>query len=114
MSDRILVPLLSGEWLALDAQTFAEALNRGAELIPCPASNDALSDAQLFTADEMAERTRVPKSWWLEAAKRDDIPHVRLGKYVRFPASILSATDGMSAAWSPGKQGVATLSAVKD
>lgn len=40
--------------------------------------------AQLVKADQAAELLDVPKSWILAEARADRIPHVRLGKYVRF------------------------------
>jgi excisionase family DNA binding protein len=38
----------------------------------------------LMRAEEAAEQLGVPKSWVLAEARADRIPHVRLGKYVRF------------------------------
>lgn len=44
---------------------------------------------QLLTADQAAELLRVPKTWVLAEARADRIPHVRLGRYVRFePAQL--------------------------
>jgi excisionase family DNA binding protein len=42
------------------------------------------SPARLLTAAELAERLSVPASWPLEQARAGNIPHVRLGRYVRF------------------------------
>jgi excisionase family DNA binding protein len=39
---------------------------------------------RLLKPDEAAEILGVPKSWVMDAARRDAIPHVRLGRYVRF------------------------------
>jgi excisionase family DNA binding protein len=39
---------------------------------------------RLVDAKAVAERLGVPKSWVLESARRDAIPTVRLGRYVRF------------------------------
>jgi len=44
----------------------------------------------LLTADEAAELTSVPKQWLLEAARKREVPHYRLGKYVRFRLSELA------------------------
>lgn len=38
----------------------------------------------LVDAAGVAERLGVPKSWVLESARSGAIPHVRLGRYVRF------------------------------
>jgi hypothetical protein len=42
---------------------------------------------EVLTAEELAERWRVPQSWVREQTRSrsaDPIPHVRLGRYVRF------------------------------
>jgi excisionase family DNA binding protein len=39
---------------------------------------------RLLDAEEVAERLAVPKSWVLESARSGAIPHMRLGRYVRF------------------------------
>jgi len=39
---------------------------------------------RLFTAGEIAERLGVPETWVRESARSGAIPHVRLGRYVRF------------------------------
>lgn len=38
----------------------------------------------LLTADEVAQLLKVERSWVYDAARRGAIPHVRLGRYVRF------------------------------
>lgn len=38
----------------------------------------------LLTAEEVADFLQVPKSWVYEAAREGRIPHIRLGRYVRF------------------------------
>jgi excisionase family DNA binding protein len=43
----------------------------------------------LITADQAAELLAVPKSWVLAEARAKRIPHVRLGRYVRFEAELL-------------------------
>jgi len=40
--------------------------------------------AELLTADEVAERLRVPRSWVYRAAREGDLPSVRCGRYRRF------------------------------
>jgi excisionase family DNA binding protein len=39
---------------------------------------------RLLTAREVAELLNVPATWPLEQAREGRIPHVRLGRYVRF------------------------------
>jgi len=38
----------------------------------------------LRTAEEIAELLNVPAKWPLEQARAGHMPHVRLGRYVRF------------------------------
>lgn len=46
-------------------------------------------NSQLVTAEEAAALLSVPKTWVLAEARADRIPHVRLGRYVRFePAQV--------------------------
>ena len=40
--------------------------------------------SELMTADEVAERLRVPRSWVYLAAREGDLPSVRCGRYRRF------------------------------
>ena len=42
---------------------------------------------EVLTAEELSERWRVPASWIREQCRSrasDPIPHIRLGRYVRF------------------------------
>jgi excisionase family DNA binding protein len=39
---------------------------------------------RLLDAAEVAERLGVPQSWVMESARSGAIPHIRLGRYVRF------------------------------
>lgn len=45
--------------------------------------------AGLIDAAEAGELLGVPKSWVLAEARADRIPHVRLGRYVRFEREAL-------------------------
>jgi excisionase family DNA binding protein len=46
---------------------------------------------ELVNAATAAQLLNVPKSWVLEQARQDRIPHVRLGHYVRFELDELRA-----------------------
>jgi excisionase family DNA binding protein len=46
---------------------------------------------RLFTAEEIGERLGVPRSWVLESARSGAIPHIRLGRYVRFDLNDVDA-----------------------
>lgn len=47
--------------------------------------------AKLVDAEAAAELLSVPASWVLAEARADRIPHVRLGRYVRFDPVELEA-----------------------
>jgi excisionase family DNA binding protein len=49
--------------------------------------SSCVDDSQLLTIDELAQMLKVPKSWVYERTRRrgaTQIPHIKLGKYVRF------------------------------
>ncbi len=48
---------------------------------------------RLLTADEVAARYSVPRSWIYAAARRGDLPVIRLGKYRRFHPDDLRAWE---------------------
>jgi hypothetical protein len=52
-------------------------------------SKNAKEQFELLTAEEIAERLRVPASWIREQTRsrsleNDPLPHLRLGRYIRF------------------------------
>jgi excisionase family DNA binding protein len=46
-------------------------------------------DEPLLTAAEVASVLRVTQDWVYAASRRDGLPHVRLGRYVRFRRSAI-------------------------
>jgi excisionase family DNA binding protein len=44
-----------------------------------------------LTIDEAAALIRVPKSWLYERTRTNTIPHLKLGKYLRFDRDELAA-----------------------
>lgn len=46
---------------------------------------DAKKD-ELLNIDELSQFLGVPKSWIYERTRRGEIPHTKLGKYLRFDA----------------------------
>jgi excisionase family DNA binding protein len=53
--------------------------------------DERLTAASLLTPQEVADLLQVRRSWVYDAARRDVIPHVRLGRYVRFRKESLEA-----------------------
>jgi excisionase family DNA binding protein len=45
----------------------------------------------LLTAEEVAERLRVTKCWIYTEVRAGRLPHIRLGRYVRFRASAIDS-----------------------
>ena len=94
MTDRIAIPLPDGRWLALDRETFDAAVQAGADLAPQPAPPYSASRPCLLTSQQLAEQLSIPATWFEEAARRDEIPSVRVGKYLRFDScEVLSSLN---------------------
>jgi hypothetical protein len=89
----VLVPMPSGEFLALSQDAFAEARALGQRMAgrsPAVRGDAAsITDEPLLTAEQMEERTSIPATWFLEQARKEALPHIRAGKYVRFRFSEL-------------------------
>jgi len=45
----------------------------------------------LLTADEVAALMRVTRAWVYAETRRDGLPHLRLGRYVRYRRSAIEA-----------------------
>lgn len=94
MSDRVLIPF--GDCLlALSLDAFGSALRDGAAIAkkaPITSANpgaDSASEAlrrPLLTPSDAARMLAVDATWLLRQAREGRIPHIRLGKYVRFDA----------------------------
>ena len=50
-----------------------------------------MTDRALIDAKAAGELLGVPHTWLLRQARRDAVPHIRLGHYVRFDADELLA-----------------------
>jgi excisionase family DNA binding protein len=61
------------------------------QLAPLIAERLQAAPAELIDADEAGRLLGVPKSWPLAEARADRIPHVRIGRYVRFRRADLVA-----------------------
>ena len=48
-------------------------------------------DDRLLTAEDVAELMRVTRAWVYAETRRNAIPHLRLGRYVRYRRSAIEA-----------------------
>lgn len=51
------------------------------------------SNSTLLTAEELAERWRLPRSWVYAKTRADVIPSVRLGRYYRYRLDAIEAFE---------------------
>jgi hypothetical protein len=103
MSDRIAVALPDGRWLALDRETFAAALTAGAELMAAVAPSPTASTAEpLLDAEQAAAQMSVTVRWLEDSARAGIIPHVKLGRFIRFRVSEIAAHCRVEGAPMPG------------
>ncbi|HEX4151147.1 MAG TPA: helix-turn-helix domain-containing protein [Steroidobacteraceae bacterium] len=93
MSDRVLIPLPDGRWLALSADVLDAALRAGAEAIAPHAVPGATRGAAavavepLLSAEEAAQQLGVTARWLEDSARAGIIPHHKLGAFRRFRVS---------------------------
>lgn len=99
MNDRVLIPF-GNHLLALSRDAFETALRDGTAIV-CEgrgagsiSSEDTASEAprqSLLTPADAAQLLAVDATWLLRQAREGRIPHIRLGKYVRFNANAIVA-----------------------
>lgn len=84
-------------WIALTHSVLCAAQLRAAELLGVAPHGNGPSDRRtitgvrpLLTPAEAAQVLSVDVSWLLRRAREGAIPHVRLGKYVRFDAEAIA------------------------
>lgn len=72
--------------LALTREELAQALERAREVLPVsePATAAQGAPERLLDAEQLAQATGVPASWWSDQARQGAIPHFKFGKYPRF------------------------------
>ena len=69
----------------------------GIAIAPSASDNSQLDLNELLTVDEVAALLKVSRSWVYEhsrskkTAKSDRLPHIKIGKYVRFDAQAVRA-----------------------
>jgi excisionase family DNA binding protein len=84
MTNHVALPLPDGRWLMLETEIFNAALAAGADFMPQPASRDGTRATDLLTARQVAEQLSIPATKVEDAARRSEIPSIRIGRYVRF------------------------------
>lgn len=90
MSDRVLVPLATGQWLALSPEVFAEALQAGRKALAAAGAAGAgeASDTEpLLETEELAAVMKLPPTWIEQKAREGVIPSVQAGRWRRFRRS---------------------------
>jgi hypothetical protein len=99
-TELILVPVASGEFLALAPEEFSRARRKAAEVLGdgYPGGERASKGGPavpetLLDAAAMGALTNMPASWFAAAATRQEIPHYRFGRWVRFRASEVLASE---------------------
>jgi excisionase family DNA binding protein len=61
-------------------------------------------DDRLLTADEVASLMQVTLAWVYAESRRDALPHVRLGRYIRFRRSAIERwLEGLDGRWRTGE-----------
>jgi excisionase family DNA binding protein len=52
-----------------------------------PEQLELFETEELLDINELSHLLGVPKSWIYERTRQDEIPHIKLGKYLRFKMS---------------------------
>lgn len=93
MTDLVLIPCPGIGTLALTRAQFDAALQAGGGIGHAPRASPpaACTVEALVDAHALAERTGVPKSWWMAQARGQHIPYRKIARRVRFdPHEVLS------------------------
>ncbi len=96
MSDKVLIPLPDGRWLAMSQKAFEEALQAGVEVLPTTQPPESNPTPKWLSVKEMAEATGMSTTYWAEEARCKRCPSHRFGRSLRIPASYLRSLDGQS------------------
>jgi len=102
MSDRVLVALPDGRWLALSREAFEAALAAGSEAmavsVPCSV---AQAHEPLLDAEQAASQLGVTARWLEDSARAGIVPHHKLGRFIRFRASDVATHFAVAGAAPP-------------
>ena len=92
MTDRVLIALPDGRWLALDRATLAAALIAGAEMMAAPSPAAPGIAEPLLEPEQLAAALSLPVTWVEQAAREQKIPSIQAGRWRRFDrAAVLRA-----------------------
>ena len=103
MSDRVLIALPDGRWLALSSDVFETALRAGAESIGAAAAPGATraNVEPLLSAEDAAPQVGVTARWLEDSARAGIVPHFKLGSTRVFRVSELADHFRVSGAPPP-------------
>jgi excisionase family DNA binding protein len=62
-----------------------------------PNSENSQAGERLLTPDEVANILQVKKSWIYRNVRTGNLPHIKLGKYLRFSQDIIAQVQNMAA-----------------
>jgi excisionase family DNA binding protein len=92
MTDRFLIPLPNGEWLALEEQHFANGLAAGRTLTRAAEPTASGAAQPLLNSADMAALLGCNDTLVEQMAKEQRIPSIRVGRLLRFePQQVLEA-----------------------
>lgn len=92
MTDKVILSLMDGRWLALSLETLQKGLQEGNEMMP-ERENASANGEQWLTVQQVAERTGVSTSHWYEECRTGRCPSRKFGTAVRIPASHLADVE---------------------
>lgn len=90
MSDRVLVPLPDGRWLALSREAFEAALAEGATAMSATAAPPDPIEP-LLEAEQLAKALNLPATAIERLAREERIPFIECGRWRRFRRSAVEA-----------------------
>jgi hypothetical protein len=102
MGDRVLIPLPGIGTLALSADAYRDGLAEGAKLAAAAAPSSAPTGDPLLDAEQAAAQMSVTARWLEDSARAGIIPHVKLGRFIRFRVSEIAAHCRVEGAPMPG------------
>lgn len=91
MTEHVLIPLPGIGTLALDGETYRNALAAGAKLSAVPGPSSKVSDEPLLDADQLGTLLGIPSTWIEQKAREGVIPSLEFGRWRRYRRSEVEA-----------------------